>query len=76
MREALVKSGLRPATLLKKVLWQRCFPVTFAKLLRTPFFTEHLRGLFLWKTSTADYISLQTVFLFYLNVLKSELQMT
>ena len=30
-------AGLRPATLLKKRLWQSCFPVTFAKFLRTPF---------------------------------------
>ena len=29
--------GLRPATLLKKSLWHRCFPVNFAKFLRTPF---------------------------------------
>ena len=29
--------GLRPATLLKKRLWHRCFPANFAKLLRTPF---------------------------------------
>ena len=29
---------LRPATLLKKRLWQRCFPVKFAKFLRTHFF--------------------------------------
>ena len=28
---------LRPATLLKRSLWHRCFPVNFAKLLRTPF---------------------------------------
>ena len=27
----------RPTTLLKKRLWQRCFPVNFAKFLRTPF---------------------------------------
>ena len=27
----------RPATLLKKSLWHRCFPVNFAKFLRTPF---------------------------------------
>ena len=33
-------AGLRPATLLKKRLWHRCFPVNFVKLLRTPFFTE------------------------------------
>ena len=26
-------------------LWHRCFPVNFAKFLRTPFFTEYLRWL-------------------------------
>ena len=35
-------AGLRPATLLKKRLWHRCFTVNFAKFLRTPFFIEHL----------------------------------
>ena len=30
-------------TLLKKILWHRCFPVNFAKFLRTPFLTEHLQ---------------------------------
>ena len=30
-------AGLRPATLLKKRLWHRCFPVNFAKFIRTPF---------------------------------------
>ena len=30
-------AGLRPATLLKKKLWYRCFPLNFAKFLRTPF---------------------------------------
>ena len=35
--------GLRLATLLKKRLWQKSFPVNFAKFLRTTFFTEHLR---------------------------------
>ena len=39
--------GLRPAALLKKKLWHRCFPVNFAKFLRTPFLTEHLRWLLL-----------------------------
>ena len=29
--------SLRPATLLKKSLWHRCFPKNFAKFLRTPF---------------------------------------
>ena len=30
-------AGLRLATLLKKILWHRCFPVNFTKFLRTPF---------------------------------------
>ena len=30
-------AGLRPATLLKKRLWHRCFPANFAKFTRTPF---------------------------------------
>ena len=30
-------SGFRPATLLKKRLWYRCFPLNFVKFLRTPF---------------------------------------
>ena len=29
-------AGLRPAASLKKKLWHRCFPVNFAKFLRTP----------------------------------------
>ena len=37
----------RPATLFKKRLWQRCFPVNFAKFLRAPFFIEHLWWLLL-----------------------------
>ena len=39
-------SDLRPASLLKKRLQYRCFPVNFAKLLRTPVFIEHLRATF------------------------------
>ena len=30
-------AGLRPATLLKKRPWRRCFPVNFTKFLRIPF---------------------------------------
>ena len=37
----------RPATLLKKRLWRRCFPVNFAKFLRTLFYIEQLRWLLL-----------------------------
>ena len=38
---------IRPATLLKKRLWHRCFPVNFVKFLRTAFLTEHLWWLLL-----------------------------
>ena len=40
-------AGLRPATLLKKRLWHRCFPVNFTKFLRTPFIIEQLWWLLL-----------------------------
>ena len=43
----LIKLQPTPATSLKNWLWHRCFPVNFAKFLRTPFFTEHLRWLLL-----------------------------
>ena len=33
-------AGLKPATLLKKRLWHRFFPVNFTKFLRTPFLIE------------------------------------
>ena len=39
-------AGLRPATLLMR-LSHRCFPVNFAKFLKTPFSTEHIRWLLL-----------------------------
>ena len=39
---------LRPATLLKRRLWHRCFPVDFVKFLRTPFRKEYL-----WATASA-----------------------
>ena len=40
-------AGLRPANSLKKRFWHRCFPVSFVKFLRTPFFIEHLWWLLL-----------------------------
>ena len=49
--------SIRPATLLKKRLLHRYFPVNFAKFLRTPFFIERLwwlllegAGMDLWET--------------------------
>ena len=41
---------LRPATLLKKRLWDRCFPVNLANFFRTSFLTEHLWWLLLCST--------------------------
>ena len=37
-----------PRILLKKRLWHRCFPVNFAKFLRTAFFIEHFWWLLLF----------------------------
>ena len=42
----LQASGLRPATLLKKRLWRRCFPVNFVKFLRTSFLQNTSGGCF------------------------------
>ena len=39
-------AGQSPATLLKKRLWHRCFPVKFAKFLRTPFLQNTYRDCF------------------------------
>ena len=36
---------------INKRLWHMCFPVNFAKFLRTPFLTEHLRWLLLNRLS-------------------------
>ena len=51
-------AGLRPATLLKKRLWNRYFPMNFAKFLRTPFFTEHLWRLLLGQAASVFTIDL------------------
>ena len=45
--------GIRPATLFKKRLWHKCFPMSFAKFLRTPFVTED----FWWLVQTTVNIS-------------------
>ena len=51
--------GVRPATLLKKRLWHRGFPVNFAKFIRTSFLTEHFQWLFLsFFSSISDIIFL------------------
>ena len=44
---SLFFADLRPETLSKKRLWHGCFPVKFAKFLRTRFLTEHVWWLLL-----------------------------
>ena len=51
----------RPATLSKKRLWHRCFPVNFAKFLKTPFVTEHLRWLLLWAYDKSNALTIRFV---------------
>ena len=46
----LVKSGLMPATLLKKRLWHWRFPVNFVKFLRTPFYRTPLDDCFCYNS--------------------------
>ena len=48
-------ADLRPATLLKKRLWHRCFPVSFGKFLRTPFLQNTPRGLLLVGVNFPNY---------------------
>ena len=37
------KISLKPATLLKKRLWYRCFPMNFCEISKNTFLTEYLR---------------------------------
>ena len=48
-------ADLRSATLLKKRLWHRCFPVNFAKFLKTPFL-QNTSGRLVLTQSTGIYI--------------------
>ena len=43
----LIKLWTTACNVIKKELWHRCFPVNFAKYLRTPFSTEHIWWLLL-----------------------------
>ena len=54
-------AGLKPATLLKKRLWHRCFPMNAVKFLRTPFHIEHLWWLLLKRSYICYHIICVTV---------------
>ena len=69
-------TGLSPATLFKKRLWHRCFPVNFAKFLRTPFFTEHLWWLLLKDLSGIHFRETYPWFWFLTTLTKTQFQNT
>ena len=50
-------AGLRPATLLKKRLWHRCFPVNFVKVQEHLFVTEH------HQTDASEYLKFEDLHL-------------
>ena len=56
-KETVAWNGLWPETcnFIKKETLHRCFPVNFAKFLRTPFLTEQLRWLLLVKVSFTNW---------------------
>ena len=56
--------GLRPATLLKKRIWHRCFPVNFAKFLRTLILKNSCKRLLL----VAGWYLLLLTYLVYINI--------
>ena len=60
----------RPATLLKKRLWHRWFPVNFAKFLRTPFLIEYLSWLLLYINKT--FYCIHSIYQFYLMIVSGK----
>ena len=53
---------LRPATLLKKRLWHRCFRVNFMKFLRTTLYIEHLWWLLLYMQRKPSFFEVICIF--------------
>ena len=61
------KVACRLVTLLKKRLRQRCFPVNFAKFLRTSFLIKHL-----WATASISHSVISCIYLNINNFLLAE----
>ena len=53
-------ADFRPATLIKKRLWHRCFPVNFTNFLRT-LFLQNTSGRLLLTNSTISYLSVRQI---------------
>ena len=68
-------AGLEACNFIKKRIQQRCFPVKFAKLFKTPFFTEHLQWLLLYKPFIVVLLQAQTKFCSVLYFQMQELQL-
>ena len=60
-------TDLGPATLLKKKLWRRCFPVSFAKFLITLFYRTPLGGCF-WSSNYSFMETFIDVFIYWFPV--------
>ena len=60
-------TDLRPATLLKKRIWHRHFPVNFVKFLRTPFLIGHLWWLLLLRARSIYTITKSSMPIFFSN---------
>ena len=54
-------AGLRSASLSKKRIWNKCFPVNFAKFLGTLFLTEHLWWLLLRTDKSLQILNTKTI---------------
>ena len=67
---------LSPATLLKKRLWHRCFPVNFAKFLRTPFYRILPDDYFLYLIMLCSIILIQFSCLATVNASKNQKHQT
>ena len=73
-----IYGGQRPAIVLKKRHWHRFIPVKFVTFLRTPFFTEHLRGTaskcfhrtYYFHDSTQQFLLLKHLYSFILTDMK------
>ena len=64
--QGLLMSGPKACSFIKKRLWHRCFPVNFAKFLRTPFLQNTSGRLLLFRVNrVSDYYAKS----FYINVL-------
>ena len=67
-RSSRRRCSVELATILKKRLWHRCFPVNFAKFLRTPFLQNTSGWLLLFKMALSNFNTrIFSTFVFFQN---------